>query len=168
MTSIELLDGLQTVVSDLQDTLDEVRRLLDRGELSLKDQVEVGHWLWEVSHDLNSTLEPVKDNLRGEAVERLQNSPGTEFLSGHSRGSRCWVTIPEPTVRVRSDASVQRLRELLGDDFDTFFEVVLKARKGFADKAAETPTHLSTLAAAVDTVSSKPRVTFKASPVRKP
>ena len=167
MTSIELLDGLQAAVSDLQDTLGEVRRLLAQGELSLKDQVEVGYWLWEVSHDLSETLEPVKDNLRGEASERLQNSPGTEFLSGHGRNSRCWVTIPEPAVKVRSDASVQRLKELLGDDFDTFFEVVQKARRGFADKAAETPKHLSTLASAVDTVSAKPRVTFKASPVRK-
>ena len=65
MTSIELLDGLQAAVSDLQDTLGEVRRLLAQGELSLKDQVEVGYWLWEVSHDLRETLAPVKDNVRG-------------------------------------------------------------------------------------------------------
>jgi hypothetical protein len=160
MAELGLINLLRDALIGIESASRETQQALEEERLSLKDQVELGQILWRVINRAQEALEPLKDSLREEGQERQGVTPGRQFLSGRSRNSRCTVTIPPPSIKLRSDVDIGALRKALGHDFEAFFNVVVTPRREFADRAAERPDLLQELTKAVDTVTDKPRVSF--------
>ncbi len=160
MAATELTELLKRTLASVEASSSEAQTKLGANTLSLKDQVEVGQLLWRIARAAQESLDPIKDSLRQEALHRQRGRPGRQFLSGRSRTSRCTVVVPQPEVKLRAGADVDALRQALGNDFLSFFTLVVAPRREFAERAEERPELVQVLAKAVDTVSEKPRVSF--------
>jgi len=159
MAASDLIARLKRAQAEIQAAARDAKEALAEGDLSLKDQVEVGQALWRISNEAQGAVAPIKDSLREEALERQKGLPGRQFLAGRSRGSRCTVVVPPPTVKIRV-TDINELRTMLGRDFDTFFRLTVSPHPDFSARAAERPDLIRDLARIVDTVSGPPRVTF--------
>ena len=157
----ELLQHLQDIQTNLRELGDLARELLNL-DLSVKDQVEIGQVLWHLSALIQRMLNPYKETLREEALERAGGRSGTQFIHGRHKTSRCTVNIPQPKIILREDVDDIKLRELLGDQFDRFFWVQSKVmpRPDFSEQATGNPEFVAQLAKIVDTVTDTPRVSF--------
>jgi hypothetical protein len=162
MAATELITAIKAALEQVERAVEESQRALSAGDLSLKDQVEIGQAAWRIAQRAQEVIDPLKASLRAEASQRLQGGPGRQFLSGRSRGSRCTVVIPTPFNKLRPDVNLRALWETLGPDFDTFFRFEVSPRPEFAERATERPDLLQTLAAVVDNdpAPATPRVTF--------
>lgn len=156
-------------ISDLQKLVDTIAGIahsvsvdLGAGQLGVDDQISIGHLLVSLAKTADKALDPIKVSMRNEALKR-GGSPGTVHLHS-AHGANCTVSIPKPSLNVRKDADMDRLRALLGAKFDSYFEtlMVFKPRPGFADRTASCtdPSERDAVIEAVKMDEGTPRVSF--------
>lgn len=153
MTSADTLRNLVVVLSQLRP---------GTTQKSISEQVEIGQLLWTLVRMANATLDPIKDTLRGTALKHRNNQPGSHTLDAPD-GSRCTVTIPQPSVGLRKDADLDSLKATLGSNFDLLFEthVSYKPRKDLKVKVAVLPQpHQHAVLEVIDILNGTPRVSF--------
>jgi hypothetical protein len=156
-----IIQSLRGILTEIGSQGATVVQGLAENDLSLKDQVEVGQLLWRITRQARRALEPVKDSLRDEALQRRRGVSGRQFLHGRQSNSRCTVRIPQPRVVLREGVTLQQVRETLGDKFSLLFEESAVPRSTFAEEAGQHPELLQALTVLVDTKSDPPRVTFE-------
>jgi len=155
-------------VLELQDAvrlIDAVRMEIEQGiaTLSLDDQIILGQRLWAARKRAEEALDPIKDNLRAEAVKQTGGKPGAAHLDA-TDGSRCTVSIPQPSLQVKKDADMAGLKTLLGGAFNDLFEEVVtyKPRKDLQTTAPTLPPdQTKAVLGAVERVEPTPKVFFK-------
>lgn len=154
------LDILRANVKTATEKLQEMSK---DDQAPLEDAVELGATLWETIEEAKSIIEPVKERLRKEAETKMAGKlSGTEKLQGWSY--TCSVTFPTATLEVKDDYNEERLRKLLGDDFEYVFEtqVKVKPRKELEQRIADLPTDKQQIIlAAIKRSENTPRVGFK-------
>ena len=152
----------------LSDNLRQIRILvrevvdgLDPSDMS--DTVEVGTALASLVRICNEALGDIKGTFRTAALTALSNRAGTESFAGED-GKAVTVTIPPPQLRILKTVDIDRLRRVLGDDFDKFFEtrVTYKPRPGLGERIMDLPAGdiKNSLLLALEEVDSTPRVSF--------
>lgn len=153
---------LPEIVDDINRLADQVRILLP--QMGVETQVEVGQKLWVMSRKLTAVLEEVKIHLRDEALKQ-QNSTSEVICFNSPDGSRCKVRFPTPCLEIRKGADMSAVRNLLGDQFPTYFKttVTYKPQNDFRDTIEEIsdPSIRQTVLDAVDVIPATPKVFFE-------
>jgi hypothetical protein len=158
----ELTDKLRSAAEQLAGLIDEVNGL-DCPELEPEELTDVGQVLWEMNAGLNKSLKPIKEALRKTAVERWGHDPGPRHFTGY-QGSESVVTVPNPTLKVRPGADMEKLRQAIGEvAFGDHFDTSYKPRKSFRNRVAACSDQIrqASLLGVVDEVEGTPRVSFK-------
>jgi hypothetical protein len=169
-------EGAQALRADLrayhERLLAGVRELdagIENDDLTL--QIEIGSILRDVSDAFGGLLDKIKEKVREHAVRRTGGRAGTCLLEGNDLGEAT-VNIPEASLRLTRDKSIEELRRALGGDFDLFFEEVTthRPRKDFEARVAvlQDTSSKKTLLASVERVEATPRVGFKRGDANKP
>ena len=105
-------------------------------KMTTEEQVRIGQHLWDLIKQANKALEPIKGNLRREALKRGGGKPGTHHFYSQG-GCRGTVGILQPQVKIREDADLHALLSILGSQFDILFETTYKPREDFQKKVIE-------------------------------
>lgn len=154
---------LRPLTYDLDQLGREVAAAIRLGDLSTEDQVVLGQLLWTISKRAVKALDPIKGSLRQVAVEDSGGVPGPVYLHGPD-STRCTVTVPQATVRVRKGTDMDELRKVLGDDFDKVFQATMqyRPRDDFKQQVSTlTPAQQRALLKVVDFSEGTPRVAFR-------
>lgn len=158
----ELALQLRDLAAQLYELLEDVKALDVKG-LEPEEIVDLGQVLWDLSTKNSKALDPIKAALRKVAKERWGTDPGPRYFIGY-QGSECVVTVPNPSLKVRPGADMERLRQQVGDiSFRDHFDIAYKPRKSFRDRVASCSdqTRRRDLLAVVDEMEGTPRVSFK-------
>jgi len=122
--------NLKTPTEVLRETieaaLNELKVLSTKDNIDTDALVEIGAALWNVTESAKRIIEPVKTQLREEALALLKHQPGTKVLQG--RDHICTVILPVSKLDMVKAVDVERLRKLLGDDFEYVFDVQTKVK----------------------------------------
>lgn len=89
-------------------------------DASVEEVVEIGAALATLTARIDARLKVVKTRLRN-AAESDGLTLGTIHYKG-TRNGKATVTIPKPSVNLGKDADVKLLRQVLGEEFSTYFE----------------------------------------------
>jgi hypothetical protein len=156
------------MMNTIQDKLGLIRTLVREvadclADDSLEDSVEVGTALASVVRISNEALTSIKGTFRTAALGQNKGRPGTRTFDG-LQGRQVSVAVPTPTLRLLKSVDMDRIRRVLGDDFEKFFEtkVSYKPRSGLQDRIMSLPAGdiKNTLLLALEEVEGTPRVSF--------
>jgi len=147
----------------MEDLKGEIRGNLPN--LSTEEQVAIGQRLSAVAKVASDTLDPIKENLRDQAVLKNKGASGLCRLEAPD-GSECTVSIPTPSVVLRKDVDISSLKAQLGVLFDALIETITtyKPRTDIRVKTASIPDPVQkqALLGALDVNQGTPKVHFKA------
>jgi len=163
MSLARVLDELGLTLDSLirlfEDLLDQDLSAADTAEL-----VDIGQCLWGLADTANQSLVTVKARLRVLALARGDGAPGPRRFAGRDGEETCLVTVPSRRVVLRKGTDIDRLRDLLGDQFDVYFDRKVKyaPRKDFQSRIVEMDDKAlaAQLLDAVDVEDGTPRVSF--------
>ena len=125
--------------------------------------VSLGCQLSSIVKNASDALEPIKQALRTEALNRNNGAPGVIQFDAPD-DSCCIVTTPPPSIQVRKDVDMEKLKVFLGDAFDSLFEEVhcFKVRQEILVSVGKLkPDETKAVMEAVDLTEDPPRVSFK-------
>ena len=133
-----LTDRLSFALQELDEALGEARFSLEH--LTVDDQIVVGRLLWMADSSIAGVLDPIKGNLRKEAILKNGGKSGPCKL-GTAEDSGCTVNIPTPAISLRKDVNISDLKQKLGSLFDSLIETVVtyKPKPGIRTKTASIP-----------------------------
>lgn len=120
MTPAHVLAHVRVKLREMTEALPE--------EPSREELVEAGTALAAIVTAAKDSLEQIKGALRADALKDLGYEPGSVNFEGLDIG-QVSVTVPKPKLALVRNAKVDELKDILGEDFDTFF----------ATKVAHTP-----------------------------
>lgn len=109
--------------------LDDVEESLPfMDNMTSSELVMLGQRLWFIIKRSNKILDRIKVRLREEAG----NPHSAVHFDGEDK-THCLVIPQSPVLDVRKDADIKKLKDLLRDDFDIYFEEVVShhPRKDF-------------------------------------
>jgi len=153
------LRGLLTL---LEEHTAGIHDEVSNGGLDVEAAVTVGRLLTLIVKQANAALDPLKESLREATITQTGGSPGHVTFKG-AEGASCIVVIPQPTLTLRKDADVSKIKAALGDRFSDYFSetVVYAPQKDFRKVATAHPQEAITVMPAVDIIEGTPRVSFR-------
>ena len=155
---------MKSILDNLTQIRGLIREVVDAlDDDSLEDSVEVGTVLASVVRIANESLTGIKSTLRTAALTNLRGQPGVETFQGQGNLT-VTVAVPAPSLRILKSVDTERLKRVLGDDFDKFFEtrVTYKPRPDLGERIMDLPAGdtKNTLLLALEEVDNTPRVSF--------
>ena len=138
---------------------------IEADEVDLDRQVEIAMFLWNMIGAASNVLADIKgQHLRPAALKSSSGLPGQQVLIG-SAGSECVVHIPEPSYRLKKEADLDHLRDLLGIRFLEFFteKLTVTPRREAGNLVARlrNPATKQALLNALVEIPGTPRVTLR-------
>lgn len=131
---------------------------------TIEHAVEIGTLLWAMIKDAEGISNDIKARIRDEALDRLQQQPGTLQIGGTDEGSVS-VTVPTPKLKLSKDADIDLLLKVLGDDIGLYLEskVTYSPRKMTPELISqmEDGQAKTILLGALEEMEGTPRVSFK-------
>lgn len=155
------IDTLRKLAASLDQAAREIHRRTSQGKIPPEEATAVGSILTDLVKRANKALEPLKEGLREDALDRSKGHPGPVYFNAPD-GSQCIVVIPKQMPAIRPDANVEQIKTALGDRFGQYFteKVVFGVRKDFSTSTA-TPDEIKLVLQAIDINDGTPRVSFR-------
>lgn len=126
----------------------------------IRTRIQMGTELWRARTLIEQALEPLKANLREEALESLEGTPGSSTIEGEGL-TQAVVTVLPPTMKLRGEGlTIAEAQEALGPDFDRVFRVILRPEANVFLHTLP-PKAQSYLAKVLDQAKETPRVSLQ-------